>query len=1143
MTHVQRLYMKGFKSFAKPVDLTFGKNFNVCIGPNGSGKSNIMDALTFVLGKTSAKSMRAEKSANLIFNGGKKGSAMKEAEVSIYFDNTDKEFPVDSRTVKLTRLVRPNGNSLYKINDEARTRQQIVELLGAASIDPDGHNIILQGDIIHFMSMHPEERRQVIEEIAGISIYEDRKQKAMNELGRVEQRLNDAELILNERANYLKELKKERDHALKYKDTEDRIKSNKATYLDLQISDKKEKLEDIEKKVSEHQNGINKVNEVIKEARDKIEAKKQELQSIEKDIEQKSEVESVSLQKSIEDLKTDIVRTSERLNTCKNEVQKVEDRKKQLAVGLKDIDNNISGLEKSNKELSIEEHGLIKQENDLDIKIKRFKEAHGLGNQEELVKLESEIEKKEEFVFKLQDEKQDFLKEKYQIDAKINNIGERIEDLKKNESKTNIKDLKKELKVLDEEYKKLLTENSSLDNQLQKARREIGIKNEDLSRWQVRQAGVNETLMGDLATRKILELNKKGVYGLVSELGTVNNKYALALEVAAGPRIKSLVVEDDKIAAECIKYLKQYKLGTATFLPLNTIKARKEVNLSGKGIHGSAMELITFDNKFKNIFSYVFGGTVVIDDVDIARKMGVGKARMVTLEGDLFELSGAIIGGFRKKSRGLSFQQQQADDRLGILDKEISELKDKIITFDKRKDEVESNLRELRNRKSEIEGEIIKSEKSLGGVNLEQLQKELENLEKEDIFEDVKNIESRIDGENKELEELKQRRHKLRGNAAGLSGEKENNFNDLENKKQIVHERVIQLRTELKNIEAQIKNIYIPEREKTEQILKEHEKELENFKKESIDLTNKLKEQNSTLRETESHEKKFKKEYQGLFEKRGKFGQDIQKFESSISVQDIRIRELQDRINNLAINKAKLTAEFEALNNEYEEYKGAKLRRGVAVEVLKDETRRLEQSMRQMGNVNLRALEVYENVQKEYDGLLMKKDTLKSEQEDIMGMIMEIEKKKKGIFMKTYKGVSENFKQIFLSLSRKGEAFLELENKEEPLQGGLDIKVRITGNKYMDIKSLSGGEKTLVSLAFIFAIQEYQPASFYLLDEVDAALDKKNAELLSGLIKKYAGTAQYILISHNDSVITEADQIYGVSMQENGISKIISLKI
>lgn len=1144
MTHVQKLFMKGFKSFAKPTELVFGKNFNCALGPNGSGKSNIMDALTFVLGKTSAKSMRAEKSANLIFNGGKKGGAMKEAEVSIYFDNSEKEFPINAATIKLTRIVREHGNSIYKINDETMTKQQVVEVLSTATIDPDGHNIILQGDIIHFMDMHPEERRQIIEEIAGISVYEDKKQKALNELGRVDQRISDAEIILTERSTYLRELKKDRDHALKYKELEENIKSNKATYLEMQVKEKNDKLGENEKKINEHNEGISKINNKISEVKQKITDKKSELETTNKEIEQKGEIESVALQKDIENLKTDNVRSSERLNTCKNELNRIDERKKQLNSGFRDIEKTIDGLEKSKIDLGNEEKKLVVDETEFESKIKDFKAKYGFGNQEELAELEKEIEKKEQFLFRLQEQRQDFLKEKYQIDAKVNNIKENIEKLKELEGKSNIKKFKTDIKDIEDRLKRLISEDSSLGAQLQKARINLRTKSEELSRWQFRSVGLKESSMGDIAVRKIIEMNKKGVYGTVSELGKVDSKYSLALEVAAGARIRSLVVEDDKIAADCIKFLKQNKLGTATFLPLNTIKPRKESNLTGNGIHGNAIELITFDAKFKDIFSYVFGGTVVVEDVETARKLGLGKARLVTLEGDLFELSGAIIGGYRRKSKGIGFQEKEADDNLGKLNSEVSELQGIISTLEKRKEELENEIKRFRTDKAGLEGEIIKAEKSLGGVNLDSLKKELSDLEKAEIHGELNKIESRISNENIALDPLKETRQKLRANAAGVGdSDAADNLTALENKKQLLHERVIQVRAELKNIESQITNIYLPEKEKTLQIIKQHEREFENFKKEAEDLNNLLKNQAASLKDKEKLEQKFQKDYKSLFERRIKINEEVQKLEGSISVEDIRIKEIQDRLNNLAINKAKLVAELEGINKEYEEFRGAKLRRGLAIEVLKDEIRRFEQSMRNMGNVNMRALEVYEGIATEFQDLQDKKMKLISEKEDVMKMMAEIETKKKGIFMKTYKIIAENFHRIFMSLSTKGEAFMELENKEDPLQGGLEINVRIAGNKYLDIKSLSGGEKTLTALAFIFAIQEHQPASFYLLDEVDAALDKKNSALLSQLIKKYSATAQYILISHNDSIISEADQIYGVSMQENGISKIISLKL
>ena len=230
---INRMVMKGFKSFDNRVELVFGPNYNVILGPNGAGKSNISDALCFVLGKGSAKGMRAEKAANLIYNGGKLKNPAKQGEVHIYFNNEQKKFPSEDPEIKISRIIRQNGQSIYKINDKTRTRQQILDLLGIANIDPDGYNIILQGDVIHFVEMSHVERRGVIEEIAGIGMYEEKKNKALNELTKVDQKLNEADIILSERKTYLRELKKDRDTALKYKELDDQIKSNKATYLNI----------------------------------------------------------------------------------------------------------------------------------------------------------------------------------------------------------------------------------------------------------------------------------------------------------------------------------------------------------------------------------------------------------------------------------------------------------------------------------------------------------------------------------------------------------------------------------------------------------------------------------------------------------------------------------------------------------------------------------------------------------------------------------------------------------------------------------------------------------------------------------------------------------------------------------------------
>ncbi|HII71550.1 TPA: AAA family ATPase, partial [Candidatus Woesearchaeota archaeon] len=351
MTKINKLLLHGFKSFAKPTELLFGDDFNCILGPNGSGKSNVLDALCFVLGKSSAKSMRAEKSANLIYNGGKTKKASKQAEVSIFFDNAGGEFPTEDKEVKITRVVKQNGSGVYKINDQVRTRAQILELLSLAKIDPDGYNIILQGDIIRLIDMSPIERRQIIEEIAGISVYEDKRQKALAEMDRVEGRLKEAEIILTERQTYLKELKKERDQAQKYKELDSRIMINKATALHRQIQQKLAEKEELDDRNNKHKEQLDKKNGELTTLRSEIKEFKGQIDEINKDLERRGEKDQITIHKDVESLKVGIATSKNRIENVKDEISKIKQRKVNLDENLKDVEKRI-------KEFSADSKGL-----------------------------------------------------------------------------------------------------------------------------------------------------------------------------------------------------------------------------------------------------------------------------------------------------------------------------------------------------------------------------------------------------------------------------------------------------------------------------------------------------------------------------------------------------------------------------------------------------------------------------------------------------------------------------------------------------------------------------------------------------------------------------------------------------------------
>lgn len=920
MASIQKIRMQGFKSFAKHTEMIFPNGFSCVIGSNGSGKSNVCDAICFVLGKSSAKELRAERSSHLIYNGGKANNPAKEALVDIYFDNKNNEFVIKEDPIKITRVVRQNGQSIYKINDKAVTRQQVVDLLGAASIDPDGHNIILQGDIIRFAEMKTDDRRTIIEDIAGISVYEDKKEKSLRELEKVGQKISEADIILTERSANLRELKKDRDQAIRYKELEKNIRDNKASLIHLQIKNRMEKRDEIDKKIMESQDSVNKINENIKSNRDEILKINGEIKNINSDMEVKGEKEQLELRRNIENIKTELARREERSLMCKNEILKIEMRNKQLRSDSLDTNKKIDLLKK---------------------------------------------------------QKQDF-----------------------------------EKKIIE-----LADRNASL------------VKEIDSSKSK------SSDFIVDKAVGFVISHDDKEIYGTVGDLLKVDPKYALAIEVAAGNRIKSIVVDNDTIAAKYIKMLKEKKIGIATFLPLNKIKqgfVGNETRELSKKTVGLAIDLVKYDPKFKDVFSFVFGNTLVVNNIDEARKIGIGTIRMATLEGDLIETSGAMIGGFR---------------RLGNLGR------------------TRYSLKETEKSSEELETEHLNNER-----------------------------------------------------------------------------RMMEIRAEIRGINLQLENMFLPETTKSEKILKDQEKEREEFNKELRELQESLAVNKNRLKEFEDDEKKFHINFKNLAVKRNKFSEQTQSIETKIIKEEEKSKSIEIVINNLNINRAKIIGELEGLEKEFESFKDGVIKERISIDELSLRIREYEREILKIGNVNLRALEIYENLEKEYNGLLGRIDKLKEEKTDVLKMIEEIEQKKTGLFMETFNSLNENFKTIFSSLTTKGNAHLEMEDANAPLTTGVDIKVKIIGNKYLDIKSLSGGEKTLTALAFIFAIQEFKPAHFYLLDEVDAALDKANSELLSELISKYSSKAQYILISHNDGVINKADQIYGITMQD-GVSKVVSLKI
>ncbi|MEK6900405.1 MAG: hypothetical protein AABX05_04750, partial [Nanoarchaeota archaeon] len=1049
------------------------------------------------------------------------------------------------------------------VNEEKRTRTEILDLLASAKINPEGYNIILQGDITRFVDMPPIERRKIIEEISDVSIYEDKKHKAMLELQKVEEKLNNADIILTERKTYLKELKKDRDQAMKFKEVRDKIDSNKATYVHLQIQERESVKQGFDLEITKHEEKIKGMQDKIDALRKTAEEHKGSVVKINQEIEHKGEKEQLKVHRQIEDLKVSLAEEKTRVSALKDEISKSKQRKDQFSVEMQELEEKASSQSRQQQELQQNINLKQKELQESERNILQFRKKHNIESSQELEKeieqKEAVIEKKQEEIQQLRQKQQELLREKDQAEFQLSSLDERIKKVKEveKESKQQVEVLqshKNDFKNATLKLNKCLEQDSGYASQLGNARRKVVEMQEKQSQLNAKTLSYQANLATDLAVRSILESRKKfkGVHGTIVELGQADKKYAQALEASAGARMNHIVVEDDRTAAECISYLKENKLGSASFIPLNKIKSfdianEDKAHLKKQGVHDFALNLITYKPQYKKAFSYVFGKTIVVDNLDAARKIGVGVIRMVTLDGSLAEESGVMRGGFNARKNSIGFKEKDSLEELERVERELSEWQGVIVNVEQKR---ESNLQEisaLRTSKAEMEAEIIKLEKTLhlDTQDLDasnDLRTELQSkLQETDASLAV--VQKNVGLINKELMDLKTGKQALRSEISQLRDPRLlAQLSAFEESRQKCREDILRKESDLKNMLLQMEQMLAPEKEKIKEILKQHDKEEQKFTLEIGRLTGSIKDREKELEVKEKESKEFYSTYKGLFADREKLSAEISKSENEVESLREKSRDCEREVNLISLRNAEVKAKLAGLQEELSKYKDAAILQNKNLEELKQEISKFEVILGQMSAVNMKALEIYEQVELEFNKLLDKKDSLGKEKTDVLTLMNEIESKKTEHFMKTFDKANDNFQKIFSTLFTKGKAYLELENPGNPFEEGLSVKVKLTGNRFMDIKSLSGGEKTLTALSFIFAIQEYQPASFYILDEIDAALDKQNSEVLSKLIRAYADRAQYIVISHNDSIISEADTLFGVSMKD-GVSKITSLKI
>ncbi len=1137
-TFITNLKLKGFKSFNKHANIQFGSGFNCIAGANGSGKSNVMDALCFVLGRLSTKSIRADNYGDLVHKN--KNTRANGASVAITLDNSSGIFGLPDKKIEVAREISKEGRSRYLINSKRATRTQILELLEMSQIRPEGHNIILQGDISSFITMRAVDKRKLIEDIAGIGVYERKKDGAMKNLNKVEEKLREVQIVMNEKKSYLDSLEGDRKVAEQYNSYNSELKSAKSTELNLKhtsASSRKQqistKLEAVEKKQSEYKKKLAEMSQKVDVLQNKIEV-------VEKKIEKKGGEDQLVLQKDIENLKVDFENAKNLVTSSENEIRRVEERKRQLNKSLSDIKGKIKMSEDELKEQRIALRKLDGRESEI-------KKSLGISNvsvsdiQKDLEVKESELDKFKETELELKSEKSKIDGELEVFKIKVATLGEKISEV------AGLEKVLEGTKGKKDKYREVLMEINSLTDrdaeifvEIKERRKEMLDKESALSKIQMEMNSSYELLMRDKAIGAIMKNKGKlgEIYGTVAELGQVDSEYSTALKVAAGSRLKNIVVKDEKVAIKCLKFLRDKKLGVSTFLPLNKIKSSTRNHVpKSSGVVGLASDLVDCKPEFKKVFSNILRNTIIVKDTNVARSVGIGSYSMVSLEGDVFSVGGAISGGFRREM-GIGFGKKAG---AGEIDKKIADLdkvKVKVKALEKERDGIDKELIGLRKLKIELEsgmGSLATPEES--SVELKSRQK--------DLMRGLKTREARLAEIAKVSEKLKDKIQKLTiDRNAVKSNLKELQFGSKKKELDRIDSSRRNVDSKIATINATLENALLPERDNIDRVIS-------GLLKEKLEFTEQIQKKKAEIRNVkerltvkEKEEKEFYGQLKRLFSDKSKLSELLKKEQERVKSVELKSVADNEGLNALSIARAKVDSELSAVREELEEYKGIKTLPYLKnVQAAKQKQSDMNRKLRSLGNVNLKALEIYEDVKREWDKLNWRIGKLDTERQSIVNIINTIETKKKVSFMDAFNSIAGNFSKIYASINNDVvTGNLILENPENPFDGGVMIKVVKPGANALS--ALSGGERAMVALSFLFAIAEHNPTPFYLLDEIDAPLDGVNVERMAELLKEYSSRSQIIIVSHKDSVMSTADILHGIWMnKKHGESYISSMKV
>ena len=1167
--YLKAVEINGFKSFGEKVYIDFNRGITSIVGPNGSGKSNILDAVLWVLGEQSYKNIRAKESQDVIFSGGKEKKAATKAEVSLIIDNSDRYLDFDNDTVKITRRIHITGENEYLINDSKSRLKEIGNLFLDTGIGKTAYSVIGQGKVERIINSSPKEIKNIIEEAAGIKKLQANRLEAQKNLGNIEVNLDKVEFILNETRENKNKIEKQAELAQKYIDLKDE-KSALAKGIYITELEQKEKNlvenEDIRVKSQEEYSvlqekfdkTLNRLNtidlekEEVKKQKILIDSRNKEL----KDIISTKEKEQAVTRERLDNFKKDKLLKEEYGLHLVSKIEKKLEEINTLITKKDELSKNILEMETANKEFE-------RKINDLEaIKVEKI----------------DLIESRNKKIRDLELEKQLSSNEIENNERKLKSSLDEVETLKKELDETTKKEianneekdlLNSQIEAKQEELIKTEERNEFLVNQLSEISKTINKLSQDIREYEYQEktsSGKLEALVRMeennegffKSVKEVLNSGISGIDGVLISLIKFDDKLARAIEAAVSGNLQDIIVENKEVAKNCIAFLTERKLGRASFLALDTIKvSRREFKGNILGVLGLAADLVSAEDKYKKVVDFVFGGLLIVENIDVATDIlnkNLFAGNIVTISGELVSSRGRITGGENQKSSINQIFERKKE--IKILEEKVTNLKSKIVEESKKREDLSIRLENYENEIDKIDSleDSIRKKIELLKKDFENLSEKSERISKElrsikfniDDAEKYKtSYQDRINSSVSNIEEIEKHINSLRKDLeADELTLKETLTNIDELNKQFSDTRIIFLNNK-NSIEQFERDIISKENENSD--LKDEKEKNSNVVMELSQNIEELEENEEQLqKEIEEHIKIYNSENRDievLNERENNLSNEERELSKEKSKLETDLLHSNDRLEKIIEIIEKIKIDIENINEKLIELTDITAKT-VEVEKLKsskDYLRSLENKINNFGDVNLLAINEFKELKEKYDYLARERDDVVKSRKQVMDLIQEIDERIHEDFHTTYENINENFNKMCEETIRNTEGRLNIINPEDFDNCGIEIFVKFKNKKKQPLSLLSGGEKSMVAIAFIMAIFMYKPSPFTFLDEIEAALDEKNTKNLLAKLRDFTDKSQFILITHNKETMKESDSIFGVTMnKEIGISKIVS---